>query len=109
MPFIKDPENSGRFDNVLAPKKRLRMLIHRAKQMRKPAAARYFLSRFCGLVCSKEELAAANGLGLRGGKGLDNCKVDAIFGKFSKVTKFNFIIFPSAYCVEFLSTSCLRM
>ena len=69
MPFIKDPENSGRFDNVLAPKKRLRMLIHRAKQMRKPAAARYFLSRFCGLVCSKEELAATNGLGLRGGKG----------------------------------------
>ena len=48
--------------------------------MAKNEAAKYFAGRFIGLVFSKAELAAAEGLGLRGGEGLDQTKVDAVFG-----------------------------
>ena len=80
MSFLQDKEGSSRFDHVKCSKIQLGKLTGRAKHMEGEAGGKYFLSRFIGLVFSKEELAAANGLGLRGENGLDNTKVDAITG-----------------------------
>ena len=72
--------NSPKYANVRCSHRALRRLSAVAKHMAKNEAAKYFAGRFIGLVFSKAELAAAEGLGLRGGEGLDQTKVDAVFG-----------------------------
>lgn len=101
MPFIFDKEDPSKFSHVKCSKSGLRFLIHRCKTMGKEKAPSFLLSRLISLVFSREDLALAQGLGLRSNNGLDSTKVDAIYGKSSNVFCNFLFIFSSITQLEF--------